>query len=119
MMFRLHLSLKAFESPLLSKVSETMHKVCYHLQGQKKHDAFFQVVGLPTLRKYITVLRSPHVHKKSREQFIIKQHKAVLHLHESLGACFRWRVSFASKHMTLAGVQVKQITHYVTSLWSS
>lgn len=118
-MFRLHLSLKAFESPLLLKVFKTMHEVCHHVEGHKKHNVFFKVIGLPTLRKYITVLRSPHVHKKSREQFIIKQHKALLRLDESLGACFQWRVSFASKHMTLAGVQVKQITEYSTSLWSS
>ena len=39
------------------------------------------VVGplpLPTKREVFTVLRSPHVDKKSREQFQIKTHKRIL-----------------------------------------
>ena len=35
-------------------------------------------VPLPTKREVFTVLRSPHVDKKSREQFQIKTHKRVL-----------------------------------------
>lgn len=35
-------------------------------------------VPLPTKREIFTVLRSPHVDKKSREQFQIKTHKRLL-----------------------------------------
>jgi len=35
-------------------------------------------VPLPTRRELYTVLRSPHVDKKSREQFDIKTHKRLL-----------------------------------------
>ena len=35
-------------------------------------------VPLPTRREVYTVLRSPHVDKKSREQFQIKTHKRLL-----------------------------------------
>ena len=35
-------------------------------------------VPLPTRREVFTVLRSPHVDKKSREQFQIKTHKRIL-----------------------------------------
>ncbi|MBN1525981.1 MAG: 30S ribosomal protein S10 [Candidatus Omnitrophica bacterium] len=35
-------------------------------------------VPLPTRREIFTVLRSPHVDKKSREQFQIKTHKRLL-----------------------------------------
>jgi len=35
-------------------------------------------IPLPTRREVFTVLRSPHVDKKSREQFQIKTHKRVL-----------------------------------------
>ena len=35
-------------------------------------------VPLPTRREIYTVLRSPHVDKKSREQFQIKTHKRLL-----------------------------------------
>ena len=35
-------------------------------------------IPLPTHKKIFTVLRSPHVNKKSREQFQIKVHKRIL-----------------------------------------
>lgn len=35
-------------------------------------------IPLPTRREIFTVLRSPHVDKKSREQFQIKTHKRLL-----------------------------------------
>jgi len=35
-------------------------------------------IPLPTKREVFTVLRSPHVDKKSREQFQIKTHKRLL-----------------------------------------
>ena len=35
-------------------------------------------VPLPTKREVYTVLRSPHVDKKSREQFQLKTHKRIL-----------------------------------------
>lgn len=35
-------------------------------------------VPLPTKRELYTVLRSPHVDKKSREQFELKTHKRLL-----------------------------------------
>ena len=44
-----------------------------------------KVVGpipLPTSRNRWTVLRSPHVDKKSREQFEIRTHKRFMEIHE-------------------------------------
>lgn len=40
-------------------------------------------IPLPTNRTIFTVLRSPHVHKKSREQFEIRAHKRVIDIHNS------------------------------------
>lgn len=40
-------------------------------------------VPLPTRRRVYTVLRSPHVDKKSREQFEIRVHKRVIDITES------------------------------------
>ena len=37
-------------------------------------------VPLPTRREVFTVLRSPHIDKKSREQFQIKTHKRLLEI---------------------------------------
>ena len=40
-------------------------------------------IPLPTHRKVFTVLRSPHVDKKSREQFEIRTHKRLLYILET------------------------------------
>jgi small subunit ribosomal protein S10 len=40
-------------------------------------------VPLPTKRSVYTVLRSPHVDKKSREQFEIRTHKRLIDIWES------------------------------------
>ena len=42
----------------------------------------FGPVPLPTRIERYTVLRSPHVDKKSREQFEIRTHKRVIDIHE-------------------------------------
>lgn len=38
-------------------------------------------IPLPTKREIYTVLRSPHVNKKSREQFEMRTHKRLLEIH--------------------------------------
>jgi small subunit ribosomal protein S10 len=40
-------------------------------------------IPLPTKKKIFTVLRSPHVNKKSREQFILNTHKRVLDIYST------------------------------------
>lgn len=38
-------------------------------------------IPLPTCREIYTVLRSPHVNRKSREQFEMRTHKRLLDIH--------------------------------------
>ena len=40
-------------------------------------------IPLPTKRAVYTVLKSPHVDKKSREQFEIRAHKRIIDIHNS------------------------------------
>ena len=40
-------------------------------------------IPLPTVINKYTVLRSPHVNKKSREQFEVRTHKRVLDIYQS------------------------------------
>ena len=40
-------------------------------------------IPLPTRIERYTVLRSPHIDKKSREQFELKTHKRVIDIHDS------------------------------------
>ena len=110
MMHHLHITLKAFEPKVLYKVSHTLQNIC--------SDSFFQRVGLPTLKKYITVLRSPHVHKKSREQFVMHQYKTMLRM-KSDSAVLKQRTLFACKHLPLSGVQMKQVIQYSSPLWAA
>jgi small subunit ribosomal protein S10 len=67
------LKLKSFDHKLLDvsmeEIVETVKKTGATVLGP---------IPLPTKRELYTVLRSPHVDKKSREQFELKTHKRVL-----------------------------------------
>jgi len=70
---RIRLKLKSFESDLLDSsvrdIIETIRKTGAKVKGP---------IPLPTRISRYTVLRSPHVNKKSREQFEIRVHKRLL-----------------------------------------
>jgi small subunit ribosomal protein S10 len=70
---KIRLKLKAFDHKLLdvsmAEIVETVKKTGATIVGP---------IPLPTKREVFTVLRSPHVDKKSREQFQLKTHKRVM-----------------------------------------
>ncbi|MFH1846405.1 MAG: 30S ribosomal protein S10 [Candidatus Omnitrophota bacterium] len=70
---KIRLRLKSFDHKLLDvsmkEIVETVKKTGATLVGP---------VPLPTKHEVFTVLRSPHVDKKSREQFELKTHKRLL-----------------------------------------
>ncbi len=70
---RIRLKLKSFESELLDSsvkdIIETIRKTGAKVKGP---------IPLPTRISRYTVLRSPHVNKKSREQFEIRVHKRLM-----------------------------------------
>ncbi|MBD3426043.1 MAG: 30S ribosomal protein S10 [Candidatus Omnitrophica bacterium] len=70
---KIRLRLKSFDHKLLdvsmAEIVETVRKTGASIIGP---------VPLPTRRELFTVLRSPHVDKKSREQFELKTHKRLL-----------------------------------------
>jgi small subunit ribosomal protein S10 len=70
---KIRLKLKAFDHKLLdvsmAEIVETVKKTGATVIGP---------VPLPTKREIFTVLRSPHVDKKSREQFQLKTHKRIM-----------------------------------------
>jgi small subunit ribosomal protein S10 len=72
---KIRLRLKSFDHKLLdmsmSEIVETVKKTGALIVGP---------VPLPTKRELYTVLRSPHVDKKSREQFELKTHKRLLEI---------------------------------------
>lgn len=72
---RIRIKLKAFDHRILD------HSVCEIVDTAKRTGA--RVAGpipLPTKKSRWTVLRSPHVDKKSREQFEIRTFKRLLEI---------------------------------------
>lgn len=70
---KIRIRLKAYENVILDqsaeKIVETAKKTGAQVSGP---------IPLPTKREVITVIRSPHKHKDSREQFEIRTYKRVI-----------------------------------------
>ena len=70
---KIRIRLKAFDHRILDQstgeIVETARRTGAQIAGP---------IPLPTMKNKYTVLRSPHVDKKSREQFEIRTHKRVL-----------------------------------------
>ena len=75
---RIRIRLKAYDHAALDRSVDEI------LQTVRRSGA--RIVGpvpLPTSRTIYTVLRSPHVDKKSREQFETRVHKRLVDIYES------------------------------------
>ena len=74
----IRIRLKAFEHRVLdqatSEIASTAKRTGARVRGP---------IPLPTRIEKFTVLRSPHVDKKSREQFEIRTHKRLLDIYDS------------------------------------
>jgi small subunit ribosomal protein S10 len=74
---RIRIRLKAYDHRILdqstTEIVETAKKTGAQVAGP---------IPLPTMKNRFTVLRSPHVDKKSREQFEIRTHKRLLDILE-------------------------------------
>ena len=72
---KIRIKLKAYDHKLLdwsvAEIVETTRRTGAKVVGP---------VPLPTVRNRWTVLRSPHVDKKSREQFEVRTHKRLLYI---------------------------------------
>ena len=74
---RIRIRLKAYDHRVLdsstTEIVETAKKTGASVAGP---------IPLPTMKNRFTVLRSPHVDKKSREQFEVRTHKRLLDILE-------------------------------------
>jgi len=75
---RIRIRLKAYDHVLLDKSTEKIVKTAKNTGA-----VILGPIPLPTKKSIYTVLRSPHVNKKSREQFQIKVHKRIVDLMNS------------------------------------
>ena len=72
-MNKIRIKLKAYDHMLLDKSTDKIVKT-----AKETGALVLGPIPLPTSIKKFTVLRSPHVNKKSREQFEMRTHKRVL-----------------------------------------
>lgn len=73
---KIRIRLKAYDHNLLDssaeKIVETVKKTDTNVSGP---------IPLPTEKEIITILRSPHKYKDSREQFEIRTHKRLIDIY--------------------------------------
>lgn len=75
---RIRIKLKSYDHSLVDKSAEKIVKTV-----RSTGAVVTGPVPLPTHKKIFTVLRSPHVNKKAREQFQITTHKRLLDIYTS------------------------------------
>jgi small subunit ribosomal protein S10 len=77
---KIRIKLKSYDHSLIDRSAEKI------IDTVKKTGAVVSgPIPLPTKKKVYTVLRGPHVDKKSREQFERRHHKRLIDIHSSSG----------------------------------
>ena len=70
---KIRIKLKAYESSIIdqsaARIVETAKRTGSRVSGP---------IPLPTEKEIVTILRSPHKHKDSREQFEMRTHKRLI-----------------------------------------
>ena len=70
---KMRIRLKAYDAQLIEKSAEQIVETAKR-NGSKVSGP----IPLPTEKEIVTILRSPHKHKDSREQFEMRTHKRVI-----------------------------------------
>jgi small subunit ribosomal protein S10 len=75
---KIRIRLKAFDPAVIDQTAGEIVRT-----AQKTGASVRGPIPLPTRRQLYTVLRSPHIDKKSREQFELKTHKRLIDILDS------------------------------------
>jgi small subunit ribosomal protein S10 len=75
---KIKIRLKSYDHALVDKSTKDIVRI-----AENTGALISGPIPLPTKRHLITVLRSPHVDKKSREQFEIRTHKRLINIIDS------------------------------------
>jgi small subunit ribosomal protein S10 len=75
---KIRIRLKAYEHATLDRSAEEIVRT-----AKRTGARISGPVPLPTKRSVVTVLRGPHVDKKSREQFETRVHKRLIDIYDS------------------------------------
>ena len=71
-MFQINIQIKSFDSLYIEKTLKKIYKILIYLKITD-----FKTISFPESVKKLTLLRSPHIDKKSREQFGLKTYKSL------------------------------------------
>ncbi len=69
----IRIRLKAYDHQLIDKAAETIVETAKRTEARVSGP-----IPLPTRKEVVTILRSPHVNKDSREQFERRTHKRLI-----------------------------------------
>ena len=69
----IRIRLKAYDHQLIDKAAETIVETAKRTEARVSGP-----IPLPTQKEIVTILRSPHVNKDSREQFERRTHKRLI-----------------------------------------
>ena len=103
-------SIKLGRSILLESTTDSL----LHTTNHKLHSVMLKKnsIRLPLKHSLYTVLRSPHIDKKSREQFEMKVHKQLITIITDIKELRE--ILFALKKHEKSGAQLKILFHYTT-----
>lgn len=76
--YQIEICLKAFEYVFIKKAQHQLNKLLQNQFMTPNEHSIFNICALPLKISKYTVIRSPHIDKKSRDQFEIREHKIIL-----------------------------------------
>lgn len=106
MNYKLTISLKSNNHANLTNGQKSIQLLFNELNNNKEIRTF---ITLPNQKSYITVLRSPHIDKKSREQFVYKTTKMCIAFNFSDSTSLNSFI-FALNQIEVPGVEIKITT---------
>ena len=75
---KIRIRVKAFDAAIIDQTASDIVRT-----AEKTGATVSGPITLPTRRQLFTVLRSPHVDKKSREQFELRTHKRLIDIYDA------------------------------------
>lgn len=110
MTYKVHIYLKSFENLYIHTSLNQILQIANYLKNfsdlSNRRFEDQKVISLPTLKKKFTVLRSPHIDKKSREQFEWTHYKKSIFLDFQKISVFSLFL-FLLKNSSFPGVQIE------------
>ncbi len=116
-MFKISITIKSFEWYYIEKTSFIINTMQFLLN--KKNPKAFKLLlknfSLPSKRKLFTVLRSPHIDKKSREQFEFQHFKKTFII-ENKNSSIIHLLFFLLKNSYFPGIEIEISLFYSSCL---